>query len=1097
MKQAQEKTLATSVLLLVGIGILVVGITTDVVSTTLFLDRWKEGAQQRVAHTVEMSARSVEGFLQRSQDIASQVASRSRARNLLMEFNAGRIEAGTYRAQSERILTDALNRSDHLRAVTRLDSRGALAAAVGEPVPPRFWPAQDGAEVLTSISGPFTFEGGQRIVVKAPILSRDGRQVGTDVTLFDLAPLTELLQAESQDPNPAYSPRLYLVARGRSGQLIFEPSRDGGAPLAPVQTAALAEGGELAEDLQRLDEGLVTLGRFLFAARRVEGSDWLILARQSTRALYHGVYKDTALSWGLSLLFSALGAVCILVIMRRFTSGLIDELGGLKSDVRAGEAKYRDLIEGSIQGIMIHRYHKPLLVNAAWADIHGYTVDEVMAMDSVLPLMAESDRDRMHRYSNARMKGEAVPYSYEYQAAHKSGALIWCQNLVSVIAWAGEPAIQSTIFDITERKDVEAQLKLRDRALESAVNGVLIVRADGDMPVVYANAAFERITGYTAEEALGRNSRFLQGDDRDQEELRKIREGIAARRPCRAVLRNYRKDGTLFWNQLQLAPVFDADGSVTHFVGIQDDITEQKQAEEALRQSEQRFRDVSNASSDWIWELDENMRFTYLSDRYREITGLSSQDAMGRSRLEMMGQDWKEDEENWTRHLDDMLSRRPFRDFRYSYLGPSGLRHYFSISGVPVSDSEGTFCGYRGTGTDLTNQVKAEESLRQAHKMEAMGQLTGGVAHDFNNLLTVILGNARLLERKLAKEEQLVKMAGAIGDAAKRGAGLVEHLLAFSRKQKLEPKVVDVGALIEGMRSLLSRALEAGIEIETAVSDETLTALVDQVQLEGAILNLSVNARDAMPNGGTLRIEVCGLCAREGEIPEDVTLEPDLDYIRILISDTGTGIPADRLKQIFEPFYTTKEVGKGTGLGLSMVFGFLQQSGGQVHVDSELGRGTTFRLFLPAAAADSERPDDSLGDRAGDSAGCETVLVVEDQAGVRELAAAVLQDLGYRVIEADNGPNARSVLEREPRIDLLFSDMVMPGGMSGLDLANVARQLHPDIKVLFTTGYSEEILSRDTEGQGSENLIAKPYEDKELSLKVREILDSRPGAIAG
>lgn len=394
---------------------------------------------------------------------------------------------------------------------------------------------------------------------------------------------------------------------------------------------------------------------------------------------------------------------------------------------------------------------------------------------------------------------------------------------------------------------------------------------------------------------------------------------------------------------------------------------------------------------------------------------------------------------------------------------------------------------------EIKERERTEQVLRQSQKMEAIGQLTGGVAHDFNNLLTIILGNAQLLERKFATDDEATKMAITVSSAARRGAELVQRLLAFSRKQTLEPQVVDVSELVLGMRNMLLRTLEEDVEVKTFVSDNVHNALIDPAQLENAVLNLCVNARDAMPHGGTLAIAVANVRAQGHEVPDDVELSPSEDYILISVSDTGTGMPPEQIEHIFEPFFTTKDVSQGSGLGLSMVFGFIQQSGGQIHVDSVVGRGTTFQLYLPAAHAEAVSRTDAPVANREDQRGSETILVVEDEVGVRALAAAILRDFGYRVIEAKNGHEALGLLQEQTDIDLLFTDVVMPGGMSGRELASTARQRWPALKVLLTTGYSREIMSLSHQEGTGESVITKPYEEDDLSRTVREILDTGTG----
>jgi PAS domain S-box-containing protein len=407
-----------------------------------------------------------------------------------------------------------------------------------------------------------------------------------------------------------------------------------------------------------------------------------------------------------------------------------------------------------------------------------------------------------------------------------------------------------------------------------------------------------------------------------------------------------------------------------------------------------------------------------------------------------------------------------------------------------------------GVLRDLTRRKQAEFErarlemrVRQAEKMEALGQLTGGIAHDFNNLLTIVLGNARLLERTFRDDPAACQKARAICAASKRGAELVHRLLAFSRRQQLEARRVDAVDLVRSMRKILSRTLGDHIEIRVVITERPNAAFVDPVQLENALLNLALNARDAMPKGGALTIEVRDAKFIEGEVHGGSELSPG-DYVVIAVSDTGTGIRPEDLDHIFEPFYTTKEVGDGTGLGLSMVLGFVKQSNGHVDVDSTVGRGTTFRLFLPAASADTAHEALDPVVRGEYARGHETILVVEDQADVRAFAANFLQELGYRVIEAANGPAALHIVRERPDVDLLFTDMIMPGGMNGRELAEQVRLQIPGIKVLYTTGYSDEALTRIGSLHADAILLNKPYEDVDLAQKIREALHGAPEAPA-
>ena len=379
------------------------------------------------------------------------------------------------------------------------------------------------------------------------------------------------------------------------------------------------------------------------------------------------------------------------------------------------------------------------------------------------------------------------------------------------------------------------------------------------------------------------------------------------------------------------------------------------------------------------------------------------------------------------------------------------------------------------------------QKLGQSQKMEAMGQLTGGVAHDFNNLLTVILGNAEHLAERLAAHKELHKIADDIATAAERGSDLTRSLLAFARKQPLMPKDIDIGQKIVGMEQLLRRTLGEHVECEFQLDRGLWLASVDPGQLASALLNLVLNARDAMPSGGRLTVEVRNTSLGETDVDVNGDARPG-DYVMVAVTDTGSGMSAEVAGRAFEPFFTTKEVGKGTGLGLSMVYGFAQQSGGAMQIRSGPGQGTAVRLFFPRAGASQASAAPSVGQRATAAAN-ETILVVEDNAMVRDYVESELKALGYRVIVTRNAPAALDILRGPEKIDLLFSDVVMPGGMFGLELAKEAARLRPRLKVLLTSGYTEPVEAPD--GLGHEvRILNKPYRRHELAAMLRSALEA-------
>lgn len=393
---------------------------------------------------------------------------------------------------------------------------------------------------------------------------------------------------------------------------------------------------------------------------------------------------------------------------------------------------------------------------------------------------------------------------------------------------------------------------------------------------------------------------------------------------------------------------------------------------------------------------------------------------------------------------------------------------------------------------ERTAQLRVnEEALRQSQKMEAVGQLTGGIAHDFNNLLQVIIGNLDTLQRNLGSgSPRLLRAANHAMTGAQRAASLTQRLLAFSRRQPLDPRPTSVNALVSSLSDMIPRTLGETIQVETVLGAGLWKVDIDSSELEAALLNLAVNARDAMPAGGRLTIETANAYIDEAYTATHAEVLPG-QYVVICVSDSGVGMDESTVAQAFEPFFTTKAVGKGTGLGLSQVYGFVKQSGGHVKIYSEVGHGTTVKIYLPrlpGEASDLESEDAALIPEGAEE---ETILVLEDDDDVRTYSVEVLRDLGYRVVEAHDGPSALRLLERQARVDLLFSDVVLPGGMTGAEVAAEARELRPELKVLFTTGYARNAIIHHGRLDKGVQLITKPFTSAALAARIRDVLDDR------
>ena len=529
-------------------------------------------------------------------------------------------------------------------------------------------------------------------------------------------------------------------------------------------------------------------------------------------------------------------------------------------------------------------------------------------------------------------------------------------------------------------------------------------------------------------------------------------------------------------------PEFDESGRYLGSFGTTQDITERHEAEDALRARELEFRIVMDNSPAAVFLKDMEGRFLQVNQRFEEWYGRATAEVLGKTSYDVFPKEYADPFAAQDREVLESM-RVVERELQVPFADGS-VRDVRSTK-FPVLDTGGMCRGVATFNTDITDHKRTAEQLHQAQKMEAVGQLTGGVAHDFNNLLAVILGNAELADSEFGDDGPLSEYLAAVSQAANRGAELTQRLLAFSRRQALRPREVDIAALAGGMTELLRRTLGEAISIETRTGADIWKVRADPGQLENVVLNLAINARDAMPGGGQLTIE-----SRNTRIGRSVAgtgsdLTPG-DYVVLAVGDTGEGMRAEVVERAFDPFFTTKDVGKGSGLGLSMVYGFVKQSGGTVEIESEVGHGTTIRIFLPKSEGHLPREETAApGDRPPRGRG-ETVLVVEDDAAVRRLVMNILGSLGYRTIAAENGLGALALIEEIPEVDLLFSDVVLPGGMSGLEIAERAMRSRPDIKVLFMSGYTEsgaELADMDVA------LIEKPFRRAAVAEKVRAALD--------
>ncbi|MDG2532187.1 PAS domain S-box protein [Sphingomonas sp. HITSZ_GF] len=632
-------------------------------------------------------------------------------------------------------------------------------------------------------------------------------------------------------------------------------------------------------------------------------------------------------------------------------------------------------------------------------------------------------------------------------------------------------------------------------ALTAAVRMMLPARAEivmfwGPEFCALYNEAYSPTIGDKHPHALGQSARIWWGELWD--DLGPLLQGVrdtgetfwAKDRPF-YIERDQGRGETVYFD-ISYSPVFDDDGSVGGVLCIVSETTARVLSEREAIADRNRLWTLARdpfliADSQGIWRN--------VSPAWTEILGWSEEELVGRTSQWMEHPD---DVKRTRAEIDDLSHGEPTLRFENRFRGKDGDYRWFSWTAVP--EGEMLYCVARDITAerDASEALEAaEEALRQSQKMETVGQLTGGVAHDFNNLLQIVTGNLDILQRNLpADQPRLVRAAGAAMNGAQRAAVLTQRLLAFSRRQPLAPERIDPNRLIAGMSDLLHRSLGETVEVEVVQGARIWPVEVDSNQLENALLNLAINARDAMPRGGKLTIETANTHLDSHYTARDAEVTPG-QYVLISVSDTGTGMDSETLARAFEPFFTTKEVGRGTGLGLSMVYGFIKQSGGHVRIYSESGHGTTVKIYLPRYFGDAaEAPAHLTSEIAPQGSQDETILVCEDDENVRAYTVEVLRELGYRVIEAGDGPAALAALDAEPgRIDLLFTDVVLPRGMTGAVLAAEAQARRPDLKVLFTTGYARNAIVHHGRLDPGVQLLPKPFTYTDLAAKVRDMLD--------
>ncbi|SEP18785.1 PAS fold-containing protein [Salinihabitans flavidus] len=655
--------------------------------------------------------------------------------------------------------------------------------------------------------------------------------------------------------------------------------------------------------------------------------------------------------------------------------------------------------------------------------------------------------------------------------------------------------------DVTGERETRVRLRLLDAAMSRLKDVVMITDAKTlDLPgprVVFVNEAFTTTTGYSQDEILGATPRMLQGPDTERERLDEIRTALQARQSIRTELTNYRKDGSSFTTEIDVNPLFDAAGECTHFVSVQRDTTERREDEERLLAREEQFRLASLASQDIIWDWDMLTGIIWNSDNSEAIFGTVSEwhvENNPEGRIEnILERIHPDDRLKIIESLDAALTGDAQTwHCEYRVRAHDGTWRIMTDKAFILREDDGAPRRMVGAMSDVTDLRLLDAQLHQSKKLETVGQLTGGIAHDFNNLLTIILGNCDILLDDIDDESAFRPLLQSIEDAAERGARISSDLLAFSRRQPLELRATDINALIRRSHRLFDRAVDASVEIRYDLTDSPTVAYVDPDKLEAALLNLVLNASAAIEQEGSITVRT-----RSTSIHDDDTnfeCGPG-EFVEVDVIDDGSGMPPEVAERAFEPFFTTKDPGVGTGMGLSSVYGMVKQSGGHASIDSEPGKGTTIVLCLPIAhEAELALPTESP--KVTDLRGEHRILVAEDDADLRSFVSTVLGRRGYRVVEIENGKSALELLEKDDDFDLLLTDIVMPGGVNGVQLAKKAQKMHPDLKILFTSGYSRGSLPKERQVPSDIPMLYKPFRTNELVERVKDALAGRVASIS-
>jgi|HigsolmetaAR203D_1030402.scaffolds.fasta_scaffold00300_27 PAS domain S-box len=733
------------------------------------------------------------------------------------------------------------------------------------------------------------------------------------------------------------------------------------------------------------------------------------------------------------------------------------------------------VVEGSGEGVLeLDHVGNVRYANPAAGKMLGYEADELVGLDYKVLIndQLEGDAVRRVRYTTDIMRGVGA------LLCRKDGQYRPVQYKIVPVIEQGVTVGTVLVFrDVTDR--VRLDNLLRDMQATAKIGGW---EFDLDNKRMHWTEALYAMHELPASTPLSEQDLFARLHPDDQARMRAaVKKAIDTGAATDMQVRLTSARG----RQLYVRVIVQAerrDGRTVRLHGTMQDITDLAVAERQLRETRDFFELTLNAVPTPVTYIDSKMVITYANRALEEWFERPREQIVGRHLRDVAATD------SWMAIGPQIAAVLRGESVLVTQSGVrNGRMREWQNHLVPQVGPNGEVIGFFSIVYDLTELKRLESRLLQAQKMEAIGQLTGGIAHDFNNLLGVVIGNLQLIERSIADNPGLARKVHTAMRAAARGADLTKRLLAFARRQILDPTVVDLNKQLTGLTDLMQRSLGDSIEVRMVQTPDLWNTRVDAGQFENAILNLAINARDAMPQGGRLTVRTQNVVLDAAFCSQHPQIEPG-EYVCVSVTDTGCGIEPEILQRVFEPFFTTKESGRGSGLGLAMVHSFAEQSGGLATIESRVGYGTTVKIYLPRTREAQAEREDTIVSKAVPG-GSETILVVEDDADLRETVVTALTQLGYRVLQAPNAAAALRVLGGPEQIDLLFTDVMMPGGMLGPALAKQARELRPTIEVLFTTGYADSAVLASTSGLSSTEVINKPYRNEELAMRIRYVLD--------